>query len=116
MEEMIAYCGLVCTECPAYLATQEDDDEERRQVAQLWTKEYGHAFAPEDINCDGCGAETGRLSGYAETVCEIRSCARGRDVVSCAHCEEYGACEMLAEFLELAPGAKEKLEEIRRNH
>ncbi|NIV31664.1 MAG: DUF3795 domain-containing protein, partial [Anaerolineae bacterium] len=22
---MIAYCGLVCTECPAYIATQAND-------------------------------------------------------------------------------------------
>ncbi len=25
MEEMVAYCGIVCTECPAYIATQNDD-------------------------------------------------------------------------------------------
>ena len=25
MEQMIAYCGLICTACPAYLATQAND-------------------------------------------------------------------------------------------
>ncbi|MCK4356498.1 DUF3795 domain-containing protein [Candidatus Bipolaricaulota bacterium] len=25
MEKMIAYCGLICTNCPAYIATQKND-------------------------------------------------------------------------------------------
>lgn len=26
MDKMIAFCGLTCTECPAFIATQKDDD------------------------------------------------------------------------------------------
>jgi len=36
MKKMIAYCGLICTECPGYIATQKDSDEEREKVAKLW--------------------------------------------------------------------------------
>ncbi|GAF97750.1 unnamed protein product, partial [marine sediment metagenome] len=36
MEKMIAYCGLTCTRCPAFLATQQDDDSQRAQVAEMW--------------------------------------------------------------------------------
>jgi hypothetical protein len=32
---MISFCGLTCTECPAFLATQKDDDQEREKVAKL---------------------------------------------------------------------------------
>jgi Protein of unknown function (DUF3795) len=31
MEEMIAFCGLNCAECPAFLATQENDDEKENK-------------------------------------------------------------------------------------
>jgi len=31
MKEMIACCGLVCTECPAYIATQNGDDKLRKK-------------------------------------------------------------------------------------
>jgi hypothetical protein len=33
METMIAYCGIICSECPVYLATQADDDKAREDVA-----------------------------------------------------------------------------------
>lgn len=32
-KEMIAYCGLVCSNCPTFLATQNDDEEARKKTA-----------------------------------------------------------------------------------
>ena len=32
MEKMIAFCGTVCAECPAFLATKMDDDNERKKL------------------------------------------------------------------------------------
>lgn len=40
MEKMIAFCGLTCTECPAFIATQKDDDKERKKVAKVWSKDF----------------------------------------------------------------------------
>ena len=37
---MIAFCGLICTDCPAYLATQADDDSARKKVAEQWREAY----------------------------------------------------------------------------
>jgi len=34
MNKMIAFCGLNCTECPAFIATRKDDDEERKKVSE----------------------------------------------------------------------------------
>jgi len=34
MDKMIAFCGLTCTECPAFIATQKNDDKEREKVAK----------------------------------------------------------------------------------
>jgi len=42
MEKMVAFCGLVCTDCKAFIATQENNDAKRREIAEAWSKEYGH--------------------------------------------------------------------------
>jgi len=37
---MIAYCGMNCSKCDGYLATQADSDEKRKDVAEKWTAQY----------------------------------------------------------------------------
>ena len=37
---MIAFCGLTCSECRAYLATKDDSDEEKEEKSPL----YGRTF------------------------------------------------------------------------
>ena len=113
MEKMIGFCGIVCTECPGFLATQKDDDEERRKVAELWSKQYNADIKPEDVNCDGCLSESGRLIGHCK-VCEVRKCGQDKSLKNCAYCDEY-ACEKLNKFFEMAPDAKTNLEAIRNN-
>ncbi|OYD13922.1 hypothetical protein CH333_09455 [candidate division WOR-3 bacterium JGI_Cruoil_03_44_89] len=113
MEKMIAYCGIKCSECPAFLATQKDDDNERKKVAEMWSKQFNAEIKPEDINCDGCLTEGGRLVDYCR-VCEIRKCAREKRVENCAHCDDYG-CEKLNKFITNVPDAKATLEEIRKS-
>jgi hypothetical protein len=113
MEKMIAVCGLVCSDCPAFIATQKDDEEERRKVAEKWCKEFKVDLKPEDINCLGCVIETEKLFNYCK-VCEIRKCGKGKKVKNCAYCDEY-PCEKLTEFFKMAPHAKTNLDEIRKN-
>jgi len=79
MEKMIAYCGIVCSECGAFIATQTDDDAKRKETAEIWSKKYNHDFKPEEINCDGCLTTTGRVIGYCN-VCEIRKCGQEKGV------------------------------------
>jgi hypothetical protein len=113
MEKMIAVCGLVCTKCPAFIATQKDDDDERRKVAEMWSKEFNVDLKPEDINCDGCLVDSENLFNYCK-VCEIRKCGKERKVENCAYCDDY-ACDKLAEFFKMAPEAKTTLEELRKS-
>ncbi|MFH1961488.1 MAG: DUF3795 domain-containing protein [bacterium] len=112
MEKMIGFCGIVCTECPTFLATQKDDDDERRKVAEMWSKQYNMDIPPEHINCDGCLSESERLFGHCK-VCEVRKCGQEKSLKNCAYCDEY-ACEKLNKFFEMAPNAKTTLEEIRK--
>ena len=112
MSTMVAYCGLICTECPAYLATQKDDDSARRKVAKEWSEMFKVDLKPESINCDGCLASTGTLFGYCAD-CEIRKCGVEKKVENCAHCGEY-ACERLTKWFQEVPAAKTTLEKIRK--
>ena len=111
MDRMIAFCGLICSECPAFLATQKDSDAERKAVAEQWSKTFNHEVNPADINCDGCTSEVGRLFTHC-TVCEVRKCSKEKHVENCAHCDEY-PCDNLSSFFTMAPNAKTTLEEIR---
>jgi hypothetical protein len=104
MEKMIAYCGLVCSDCPTFLATQNDDDIMRQKTAELLSEKYGLNFKPEEINCDGCMADSRKLIGYCHT-CEVRKCGRAKAVENCAVCDEQ-PCDKLKKFHEFSPDAK----------
>lgn len=111
MEEIIALCGLACHECGALLATKNNDDEKRAEVAQLWAKLFKVEIKLEDINCDGCLSEGGRLFSYCK-VCEIRRCGMEKGVANCAYCNEY-PCKKLDFIFRAAPDSKKRLDEIR---
>jgi len=113
MEKVVAYCGITCSDCPTFIATRKDDDVERKRVADLWTKEYGHEFKMGDINCDGCLTRGTRVFNYCN-VCEIRKCGQQRNVRNCAYCDDY-KCEKLSKLHEQAPKAKETLDGIRKS-
>ncbi len=113
---MTAYCGLNCETCPIHLATLEQDKARQKtmrvSIAKLCAEQYGMNLRPEEItDCDGCRADMGRLfSGCLK--CEIRKCASGKNLQTCAHCTEY-ACDKLKDIFRLDPGAQTRLEEIR---
>jgi hypothetical protein len=113
---MVAYCGLECNGCPIYLATLEPDRSKqltmRIEIARICAERYGMKLPPEEVtDCDGCRSETARLfSGCAK--CEIRECASGRKLTSCAFCVDY-ACQKLLIHFETDPAARTRLEKMR---
>lgn len=117
METTIAYCGLSCDTCPVYLATLEEDSDRQRKmresIAEQCSKLYGMNLLYIDINdCDGCRAIAGRIFAGCLN-CEIRKCVIGRNIDSCAFCNDY-ACDILEKHFSLDPGAKVRLEEVRK--
>lgn len=117
MDRMIAYCGLICSDCDAYIATQANDLEALERLAQRAREEFGVEDAtPESSMCDGCLTDSGRQIGYC-AVCGIRACGVARGVVNCAHCDDYvredAVCEKLEGFFAQATDARSVLDEIR---
>ncbi len=95
-DRMIAYCGLICTNCDAYKATQAGDMEALERAAKETSEQYGMDVTAADMMCDGCLATTGRQLGYCQE-CAIRLCAVEKHVETCAHCDEY-ACDKVEAF------------------
>jgi len=113
MDKIIAYCGLVCSDCSAYVATQANDQEALERVAAQWREEYNAPnITVESVICDGC-LDGGRMCSHCAE-CEIRPCGVARGVANCAHCSDY-ACEKLEKFFGFVPGARDVLDEIRQS-
>jgi len=111
MEEMIAICGLVCTKCPAFMATQNNDNEARERIAMEWSSDE-YKLKPEDVNCDGCLSASGKIMNFVEE-CDVRQCGLEKNVKNCAYCEEY-PCNKLDKIFKMAPEAKTRLDRIRK--
>ncbi len=112
MSTLIAACGLDCSKCEAYIATQANDMAALEQVAAKWREEY-HApnIQASNILCDGCMAG-GRTVGNCSE-CKIRLCAIDRGQENCAACPDY-ACDQLTAFFKMVPQAKETLDGLRK--
>jgi hypothetical protein len=110
--QIIAYCGIVCSECSAYLATQKDDPSALEQVVAQWKAEYNwDNITIQDVTCDGCLDPTKRKSSHCG-VCDIRACGIEHGVVNCAHCSDY-TCDKLEKLFNFAPDLREGLARIR---
>ena len=73
---MLAYCGLRCDFCGAYIATQDDDDGLREKVAKEWSELFKVDIPASTINCNGCMGE-----GITFFHCE--KCAVEKGVENC---------------------------------
>lgn len=110
MSEIIAYCGLDCSECPAYIATVEDDDDKRKDLAEKWSTEE-FPLKPENVNCRGCTEKTDVMSFCGD--CDVRECAVSKGIENCAYCSEY-QCDKLDKIFNMDTGAKKRLDDIKK--
>lgn len=88
----IAYCGLDCKRCDAFVATQNNDDALREKVAREWSELNGVTITPEMINCDGCRLD-GVKTPFCASLCPIRQCATGKNYETCGDCAALMTCK-----------------------
>jgi hypothetical protein len=112
-EKMIAFCGIVCDDCRALIATQTNDTELKKEVAKAWSTEKD-TLKLEDIDCDGCLTTGQTLFKFCRT-CEVRRCGYEKGVENCAYCGEF-PCPTLTGFWQRfgITEAREILEGIRK--
>lgn len=111
MEKIIAACGIVCSACPAYIATKNKDEALRAKTAADWSKMYGATIPADAIYCDGCMEKGERYFSHCYE-CEIRKCAQEKNIPNCAYCGDY-ACEKVEGLFNMVPQAKTELDLIR---
>jgi len=110
MEKIIAYCGLICNECPAFIAAKNNDEEQKIKLAQEWSSP-DYQIEPEEINCTGCRADAKVVFKFCRE-CEIRRCGMEKAYDNCAYCDEY-PCSKLEPAFKNSPKSREILDEIK---
>ena len=108
MKTMIAFCGLNCEQCDAYLATIHDDQALREKTAKLWSELNHVTILPEDINCEGCRAD-GKKTVYCYQLCQIRQCALKKGFETCGDCAEMDTCPTVAMVISNNADARKNL-------
>ncbi|WP_372751480.1 DUF3795 domain-containing protein [Labilibaculum sp.] len=93
----IAYCGIDCSKCPAYVATEKEQKNVRIKIAKLWSDRENH-YESCEISCKGCREPWGKKFRHCAN-CEVRECARKKLYTSCADCPQY-PCTKLNDLLQ----------------
>ena len=93
-DKYIAYCGLDCRKCEAWIATQNNDDELRKKVAKEWSIWNHTEITPEMINCDGCRLD-GKKTPFCDSLCPIKNCASNMKMNTCGRCSHLYDCDKL---------------------
>lgn len=139
MDNLIAYCGIDCSQCPAFIAYKNDDDELREKTSKKWSemykikyqqsislidkidnqkpddssqdyKNFVYELKKEDINCEGCKAGKVHVY-YCSSICNIRRCASSKNIENCAFCLDY-PCQMLSDFIKDLVKAQDNLKKF----
>lgn len=107
---IIAYCGLICNNCPAFIATKNGDHKRKKELAKIWA-DHAENLSIEDITCYGCKSENKKTKFCG--ICLVRSCCQNKNIDNCAHCKDY-PCQKYIQLIKNieSPEAKDLLDKI----
>ncbi len=81
---MISACGVLCSDCPAYLGAAKGLAHQERTV-EAWERIYGLKETAEHISCGGCLGPDEQLF-HTSVNCAAGRCCRSKGFKSCAEC------------------------------
>jgi hydroxyacylglutathione hydrolase len=82
--EFISFCGDNCSACPRFQATNENDRERLKYLAELWYRLgiRDHIVTPDEMMCRGCSHEKQCTHG-------INNCPEINKIGNCGECGLY---------------------------
>lgn len=92
MARMISACGVLCSDCPAYLGGAKGVAHQRNTLA-AWRRIYGLNETVENITCGGCLGPDDQLFHTSRT-CAARRCCRSKGFGTCAECSVKGCPDL----------------------
>lgn len=115
MNKYIAYCGLDCKNCEARIATINNDDSMRKEIAKKWSELNKIEITPDQINCEGC-----RMNGvktvFCDSLCQIRQCALKLKRETCGDCNNLNTCNKVKKIIGNNKEAYNRLININDKH
>ncbi|MFA5251535.1 MAG: DUF3795 domain-containing protein [Phycisphaerae bacterium] len=104
----LAYCCLDCSACGLFIATRDNNEKLKAEVAQKWKVNQDKNFKLEDFRCFGCKSEN---PGYFCRDCTVKKCAIQKNLPTCAHCDNLSSCDQ--KLWKDFPWIKEKAEKLK---
>lgn len=92
MTAIMSACGVLCSECPAYLGDERGVVHQQR-TAEAWLKIYDRPELSESISCGGCLSADSEVF-YTSIRCKARRCCRSKGLSSCAQCSVEGCPDL----------------------
>ena len=93
---MLGYCGINCSECPAYRGTVTTDI---RLLEKVAGNAWKGAHSASEWVCLGCTPADQGILAQDCSRCRIRACAIAKGVQICAACSEYDSCQLMHDFI-----------------
>jgi hypothetical protein len=88
--DKLAYCCLDCSACELFIATRDNNEQLKAEVAKKWQMDKTENFKLEDFNCFGCKSEK---HCYFDPYCTVKKCAIEKRFPTCAYCDDLDACD-----------------------
>ena len=108
--KLIAYCGIDCMKCDAYIGTTTNDQTLLATTAKLWSELNGVTITPEELRCEGCKGN-GIKTYYCQAMCTIKQCAIEKKYQNCGKCEKLEQCPKIASIAKFHKDVMDNLRE-----
>jgi len=103
-KQTAAVCGLLCKSCGIYIATQENNTNHLKGIAERLHIPF------EQVRCNGCRSSL--LSAHCKS-CYFRECSEKKEIEFCSECNEY-PCLKLKDFQTKMPHRVELFQSLER--
>jgi hypothetical protein len=93
MSVRMSACGVVCSDCGAYVAGQTEDRAVHEQFANAWHTIYKLDVTPEAMSCSGCLSVDGPVFATCKD-CWVRQCVLSKGIAHCGLCDQFPCAEL----------------------